>query len=149
MTPEVKADTFNRGVPSLQPVRLQLDPSRDGKIAAPLVSLLHLGILILAEFFPFSPYAVYWNCPHELLTVMLLSGMSSSTFLQLLLKWHAFKDSLSVCPAAFPSLFPSLLSVFPSAKPCVLATIFTISNHLNNFAVRLLQIWELSLREVT
>lgn len=130
-------------------MRLQLDPSRDGKIAAPQGSLLHLGILILAEFFPFSPYAVYWICPHEPLTVMLLSGMSSSTFLQLLLKWHAFKDSLSVCPAAFPSLSLPPFRLSFSKALWASHSIFTISKPLNNFAVRLLQIWELSLREVT
>lgn len=41
-----------------------------------------------------------------------------------------FKDSFSVCPPAFPSLNPSLPSIFPSTKTCGLDALYSPSFNL-------------------
>lgn len=56
-------ETCNRGVPPKQPVRLQLDPSRDRELAAPQVSLLCWGIFSpLQSSFLSSLKLSHWVC---------------------------------------------------------------------------------------
>lgn len=57
-------ETFNREVPPTQPARLQVDPPRDRKIAAPQVRSLHLKILLsLQSSFLSSLKLSHWIYP--------------------------------------------------------------------------------------
>lgn len=118
------------GVPPMQPGRLQLDPSRDKKIAALKSVYPTWGFSHPCKVLSFLPSSYLLDLSHMNLQQLCFSlartALLSSTAPHIV--W--FKDSLSVCLPAFPPLSPSFPSIFLSTKTCGLDTLYSPSLNL-------------------